>query len=791
MLKSYFQVAWRGLKRDKGYAFINVAGLSVGLAACLVIALFIQHKLSYDRFFEGAEHVFRLIRADLDEGIDNTSMPVGLAPALKEHFPEIEHFVLVQAPGEALFSVENTRLLVERVALASDAFFDVFPHAFLRGNPETALTLPNHIVLTESLAQRLFGREDPVGKIVTYENRTDLRVSGVIKDIPSNTHFRFDAIRSFSKRNRDWWIDVALKWRASARLFTYLRLQNGISAESLEAKVTAFEEANKPDGAFLKDEPPITLQALTRIHLYSKSAPDIAPQSDIRYLFLFGIVGLLILLIACINYINLATARAVRRAREVGIRKVVGASRAQLVRQFLSEALLVSLCASAVALLLVRLVLPLLSELVGQEITSDSAPLWQAVVVLFVVVTLVGMLSGWYPALYLSRFRPTAVLTGRGTGLRAGSATLRKALIVFQFAASLALIISMLTIQKQLDYVKNKRLGFDKEYVVLVHNISGVSSQQDAFKQEILSSPHIMAVSMSPPPDQVVVAQRSIQMQESEELVTLNQAFVDQSYAETLGLRLVAGRFFSGAHSGDSTIAVVLNKTAVRSFNLGETPTGRSFTFGQETYTVVGVVEDFHTASLHEPIIPLVFSLDPPHPSTLLVRIREGSTAAALEHLRTIYERFIPDRPFVFTFMDDRLQTFYQAEQRLARIFGVFTGLAALIACLGLSGLAAFTTARRTKEVGVRKAFGASAIRIVVLLSKDFLLLVLLGLTLAVLPSYLAMARWLEDFAYRVEVGPGLYGVAGVLAMLIVLCAVCYQAIRAARANPVDALRHE
>ena len=791
MLKGYFRVAWRSLKREKGYAFINVAGLSIGLAACLVIALFIQHKLSYDRFFEGNEQVFRLIRADHDAGIDNTSMPIGLAPALKEHFPEIEHFVLVQTQGEALIGLENKRLPVEHVARASDAFFDVFPCTFLRGNPETALTQPNQIVLTESLAQRLFGQEDPVGKIITHENRTDLQVSGVIKDIPPNTHFRFDAIRSFSKRNRDWWIDVELKWRASAGLFTYLRLQDGINPESLQAKITAFEEANKPDAAFLRDEPPITLQALTRIHLYSKAAPDIAPQSDVRYLYLFGVVGLLILLIACINYINLATARAMRRAREVGIKKVMGASRVQLVRQFLSEALLVSLCAGAVALLLVKLALPLVNELVGQEITTGHAPFWQTVIVLFLVVTLVGMLSGSYPALYLSGFRPTEVLTGRGTGLRAGSATLRKALVVFQFAASLALIISLLTVQRQLDYVKNKRLGFDKEHVALVQNISGVSPQQDAFKQELLSSPHIMAVSFSPPPDQVMVAQRSIQMQDSEEPLTLNQAYVDQSYAETLGLRLVAGGFFSGVHASDSTVAVVLNETAARRFGLGETPTGRSLTFGQETYTVVGVVEDFHTASLHEPIIPLVFSLDPPDPSTLLVRIREGSTVSALEHLKTTYERLIPDRPFAFTFLNDRLQTFYQAEQRLARVFGLFTGLAALIACLGLAGLAAFTAMQRTKEIGIRKTFGASAVRIVILLSKDFLLLVLLGLALAVIPSYVAMARWLEDFAYHVEVGPGLYGVAGVLAMLIALCAVSYQAIRASRANPVDALRHE
>jgi len=788
MLKNYLTIALRNLRRHTGYAFINITGLAVGLAACLVIGLFIQHKFSFDRHFDQADRIFRLVHADTAQSQLFGALPGGFAPALKEMFPEIEETALVLSPREAVLRVDNRPVRVEQVVEASPTFFEVFSFPFVQGNPATALEGPNQIVLTRSLAQRLFGREEVVDRSLTYEGDTYL-VTALIEDVPANTHFQFDAAISFSERSRRNWLGSEINWRSfHPSLYTYLRLTDQADPEALQASLRTWLAATQPEEAMLLRNAVLTLEPLPRIHLHSSVAWDIAPQSDMRYLYLFGAIGLLILLIACINYMNLSTARSVRRAREVGLRKVVGAGRGQLIRQFLGESILLSLGALLLALGITALALPWMSRLSGSvlNLTLNGT----ALLALLGIVVLVGVAAGSYPAFLLSAFRPTQVLTGRSPMLRAGGATLRKVLVVFQFTVSLVLIIATLVVKTQMDYVHTKRLGFDTEQVVVLNDTRSVDARREAFRAELLASPRVAAVSLYPPPDAFTTARRQFAHPITGDAVAINEAAVDYDYAETLGFQLVAGRFFSPAFA-DSSAAVVLNETAARLLDLGDEPVGKTFPYGRGTVTVIGVVEDFHTTSLHEPIEPFMMKLAAAPPYNTLVRLQPGATDEALAHLKQVYGRFIPDRPFDFMFLDARLTALYKSEQRVGRIFGLFAALAILIAALGLFGLAAFTAEQRTREIGIRKVLGASVSSIVVLLSKELVALVLAALLVAAPVAYFAMREWLANFAYHVELSWVLFAVAGLAAVGVAFFSVSYQSVQAALSNPVQALRHE
>ena len=794
MLTNYLKIAYRNLVRQKGYAFINVAGLAVGLAACLVIALFVRHELSYDRFHPNADRVYRVVQPAPDGEGGQPRVPPGLAQVVESRFPEVEHATEVNWPRTTLVALGGERNYVDDVVTVDDTFFGVFPFKLLRGNPKTALAGPNRLVLTRSLAGRLFGDQDPMGQVMRIEDEADYTVTGIMEDVPSNAHFSFQALRSLTAKQRTDRYGSDVRWDFFGD-FLYVALHAGSDPEALEDKLMAYAKtADTPE--WVRNQMQLAVQPVTAIHLHSDLSGEIAPQSDVRYLYLFSAIGVLILLIACVNYMNLATARSAGRAREVGMRKVVGAHRGQLVGQFLGEAVLMGLLAMLLAVALAHLAVPLVNRLTGQVLEAGAATDGPGLLVMLGVVLVVSVGSGLYPALLLSRFRPVRMLRGHGSD-KGGGRLLRQVLTTFQFAASAVLIIGTLVVQFQLDYVQNMRLGFDKEHVVTFRS-SHLGEQYPAFKQAAEEHAAIESVTSGPPMGighaNFRTSIGSVEGKKPDEITWLSVLTVDYDYAETMGLHLVAGRSFSRERS-DAGGTVLLSEAATQVLGIADDPIGKTVEINglseEGPPTVIGVVEDAHNVSLHNPVELLAFALEPEGYWTGLARLAPGRTEAGLEALETTWNQFLPARPFAFEFLDDRIEAQYQAEQRLARIFGLFSVLAVFVACLGLFGLVAFTAEQRTKEIGIRKVLGASVASIVALLSKDFLKLVGIAFIIAAPVAYFAMQRWLEDFAYRIDLGVGLCVLAGVIVLLIALGTVCYQAIRAATADPVESLRYE
>jgi len=791
MFRSYLKTALRHLLRQKGYALINIAGLAVGLAVCLVIGAYVRHELSYDRFHPDVDRVYRIIQEGspedkLMQGRPLASLHPGVAWHLESRLPEFQHVTEVSRPARRLFAQDEKQFYIDGVIAADSAFLKVFPFPLVAGNPETVLSAPHQMVVTRSLARELFGDRDPMGQVLRYENEAEYMVAGVIEDVPTNAHFRFDALLSLDEEQRAARYSASPEWYFFGN-FVYVRLADSVDPALLQARLRAIE---KDLGR--ESEPRFMLQPLTSIHL-SQLSNEIAGQGNPTYLYLFSAIGVIILLIACINYMNLSTARFSSRAREVGIRKVVGAHRAQLVGQFLSESLLLVLTAVPLAILLTALSMPYVNKIIEHELRLAPVTNGTGIVGVIVFVLLTGIFAGLYPAFLLSRFRPVLVLKGEVSG--AGSGTLlRKGLVIFQFSASIILLVGTLVVHQQLGYMQHRDLGFDEAHLVRF-NSDALGERFDEFKQALSRYPGIQAVTSGTP---IGITYRNwvkqITDEKTGETVFLNSLNVGYDYAETVGLKLVAGRFFSPEMGADSVQSVVLNEAAVRYLGLGRDPVGQSIKLdvaGEPVMTVIGVVKDFHNETLRQEIQPYFLTLAPGNNWTGLARLAPGDLKVGIAALERTWKEFVPDRPFSFTFLEQDIEALYRSEVKLGKLFGIFAGIAILVACLGLFGLAAFTTERRTKEIGIRKVLGASASSIVTLLSKDFLKLVLIAFVLAAPLAYLAMSRWLEDFAYRIELGPGIFLIAGGLALLLALATVSYQAVKAALADPVTSLRYE
>ena len=796
MLTNYLKIAYRNLQRQKGYAFINVFGLAVGLGVCLTLALYVRHEARYDRFLPNAERVYRLIRESGTHSGFNVAMPPGLAEELRAQAPAFEHVTDVSRPARTPITVGQDALFLDEVVTTDAAFFSVFPHPFLQGNPATALDGPGRIVLTASTAAQLFGDGDPMGRplrVDHYGSFEDFTVTGVIADPPSYTHLRFSALRSLAPGEA--WELEGLQWNYSDGA-VYGTLRPGAEAADAEAQVVALERATNTQ-EWLQDQV-IRLEAATDVHLFSDVAYGLGPRSDVRYLYLFGAIGLLILLIACINYMNLATARSALRAREVGVRKAVGAEERQVAAQFLIEAVLLSLLAAPIALALTSLAAPLVERFIDARITLGFA----GAAGLFGMALAVGLLAGGYPAFYLARLQPTSVLKGRLPGLRRGQVTLRRGLVVAQFAASLVLIVGALVVYAQLRLIQTVNLGFDEELVLTAPTDGLEESDYTAFKEALQARPSVAAVSSGMPLGLGYTYMTVGKEEASGESWSLGIIDVDRDYFEAVGMPVEEGQAFTDAVSAP---AVIVNRSAARRLGSGgvdvavgaTVPThGPSGGVSDDEEAgrgrVTGIVEDFHNATLHESKEePFMFRLtEKPH-RDLLIRLRPGNLTSALADVQATWTQFVPGRPLDVQFLDDRIAAQYRKETRLGQIVLVFAVLAVFVACLGLFGLAAFTAERRTKEIGIRKVLGASVGGIVVLLSKEFVVLVALALAVAGPLGYLAMSRWLEDFAYRVEIGLGLFLMAGGLAILVALATVSYQAVKAALADPVKSLRHE
>lgn len=804
MFRNYLLIAWRNLLRYRTFTAINISGLAIGLATFLAILLYVTDELSFDRFHEKSDRIVRVVFEGTTDGgkINDAHVMPPVAQTLKATFPEVEDATRLRPGGEVRLVKNGQTLQNQRLAYVDSNFFRVFTLPLVSGDASTALNQPHSLVISQKVATLWFGTADPVGQTVLFKDwTTPMQITGVLKDIPEHSHFQSDLFGSMADiadaRSGSW---------MTSEYFTYLVLPKAYNYRQLEAKLPAvvekhlgpqLEQAFRMSYADFRkkgNKLGLYLQPLTDIHLHSHFSYDLTPSGDIRYVYIFGAIAAFMLLIACINFMNLSTASAARRAREVGIRKVLGSDRKELVRQFLFESLLLTGIALVLAALLVDLGLPLFQKLSGKNLRFPlfSSPvnlLWMGVAGL-----VTGLLAGGYPALYLSSFQPVAVLKGRFSGKRGG---LRSGLVVFQFFVSGVLMISTLVVYRQLTFIQEKKLGYDREQVVILPDTWALGNKENSFLNKLRQDSRIVSISRSgflpagPSNNNNFFLSPD---RNPTQLVKTLRYEVDPAYIPTLGLEMTAGRNFSEAFRTDSA-SVILNETAARTFGwkgsaLGHTVVNYPNQGSQITLRVVGIVKDFHFRSLHEPIAPLVMVLAR-NSGPFILKLQAGDPTAVIERLRTEWNAMGVDQPFTYSFLNDRFTATYHAEQQTGIILAIFAGLTIFVASLGLFGLAAFTAQQRTKEIGVRKVLGASVTGIVGLLSRDFLRLVGIGFLVAVPLAWYAMNQWLEGFAYRMHLDVWIFLSAGALSVLVALVTVGYESLRAALANPAQSLKSE
>ncbi|MCI0695559.1 ABC transporter permease [candidate division KSB1 bacterium] len=808
MLKNYLKVALRSLLRQKAYSFINIFGLAVGLACCILIFLFVQHEWSFDAFHQNAGKIFRVIQDEKNAGGERTLsayQPLPLAPALREEFPAITRAVrfipssnVIVKHGEASFS--------ENVLFADSPMFEMFSFQLLQGDPATALQNPNAIVLSEKMAQKYFHNAEPLGQrlALNFGNQfEDFVVTGVAQNAPENSSIRFDFVLPYIKYPA---YESALKRWNSNRTSTFIQLADMHEATALENQFPPFVEkyfgaliqAAQSDGQLTKDADAfqLRLQALTDIHLNPNFANSIEPASNPVYSYILAGIAVLVLLIACFNFMILAVGRSTSRAKEVGIRKVVGAGRVQLLRQFFGEALLLSFIALLLGIGMAELFLPEFNQLAGKNLAITYGGNWAFLLAMLALMLLVGLAAGSYPAIFLSHFQPVAVLKDKinfGGGNR-----LTHALVVIQYALSIFLIAGTLVMMKQMDFLKSQKLGYNEENVVAIRTFTGWNNEGarrlEVFRNALAGRSEIKNVAGTIYSFTRGWSEEGFKSEGVERSAYVYR--VDENYLATLGMELIAGRNFSKVFPADSSNAVIVNEALTKDFGwddaIGRKITGFRNVQGLEEPTVIGVVKNFHFLSLHNEIAPVILHVNPNWPIRyILVKIANAEMPQTLALLRDTWHRISPNAPFEFYFLDEDVENQYRAEMRWGKIVGYASILAIFIACLGLFGLATLTAAKRIKEIGIRKVLGASVAGLAGLLSKDFVKLVLLANLVAWPIAWYAMNKWLQNFAYRTDINWWVFALAGGLAMLIALLTVSTQAIKAALANPVDSLRYE
>jgi putative ABC transport system permease protein len=802
MLKNYLLVAFRNISRQKFYALLNVLGLTVGIAACLFITLYVKDEISYDRFHQHADLIYRV---NLDAKLSAQEIAVAvssppLAPALVSEVPEVESAVRLLSTGNIVVKYGEKSFTQENVFYADSNFFTFFSFPLLEGDAKTVLTEPNKLVLTERSAKKYFGDGNPVGKLLSVGNdTTTFLVAGVAQDAPGNSHFKFDFIlsgESASQFKDPIWMNNYI--------YTYFKINPNASAETVKQKLDdltvkyvgpnverfmgmSLEQFKQQGSRF-----GYTLIPLTDIHLYSTYQAEIEPQGDIQYVYLFSAIAIFILIIACINFMNLATARSTGRAKEVGLRKTLGSLSSHLITQFLAESFLFSLIGAVLAIGVVYIMLPLFNVLAGKELMFYSLWSSELLLVLAGVIVLVGLLAGSYPAFYLTSFNVAEVLKGKvREGMKGG--TIRSGLVVFQFAVSIILIIATTVIFQQMQYVQNKHLGLNRENVLVLSNTGQLGTNAESLKRAIVDQSGVVAASYSNSvPALNTDGASPFRIEGSDEDHLVIRYFTDYDQVETMDFELTEGRFFSREFPTDSS-AIVINEALMRELGWAEAAGKDLFGFnrgGRVPYRIVGVVKDFHFESLRKNVRPMAMFLSPQATNYLSIRFA-GNPRDAVEKLETLWKEYAGNEPFEYTFLDQSFDTLFRSEQRLGNLFTTFTILAILIASLGLIGLAAFTAEKRTKELGIRKVLGASEFSLVNLLSTEFTKLVLIALVLAVFPAWYFASQWLQGFAFRVSLSAWIFVAAGAIALLIALLCVVFQALRTARINPARSLRYE
>jgi putative ABC transport system permease protein len=806
MFRNYLKTTIRNLWRNKTFSAINIFGLAIGIATCLIIMLFVQNELSYDRFNKKADQTVRvLFRGTVNGGkMNEANVMPPVAQTLKADYPEVLEATRLRDYGRPRISYGEKSFRDDAFAYVDSNFFSVFTLPFVTGEAITALSQPNSIVVSQAVAEKYFGSVDPIGKMLDFKSlNTSYKITGVIKNVPVNSHFHFDIFGSMSglaEAKEPSWM--------TSNFYTYLVLPKGYDYKKLEAKLPqAFDKYVSPQ---LQQSMGITmtefrkkgndlglyLQPITDIHLKSDVLFDLSPGGDIRYVYIFGAIAIFMLLIACINFMNLSTAGASKRAKEVGIRKVLGSVKSQLVRQFLTESILLTFTAMLLALVLVKLALPLFNNLSGKELDFNliDNPMLPVVLLVFGLAT--GAFAGSYPAFFLSSFKPITVLKSKfNTGKR--SINLRSGLVVFQFFISITLMVCTAVVYQQLSYIHNKELGYDKHQVLLIGETYLLGKNEEVLRQELAQDTRVISVSTSNflPAGNTNLNNFFLYPENNEnQLVKTLRYDVDYNYIATLGMKIVAGRNFSKEFGTDLS-AVIINENAASAFGWKNNATGHKLTRSDNqgkktTYTVVGVVKDFHFKSLHEPISPLVMTIGD-NSGTIIAKVKTKDIPGLLADIKNKWTAFTSEEPFMYAFLDERFNQTYEKEQKMGMILGIFACLTICVACLGLFGLATFTAEQRTKEIGIRKVLGATVTGVASLLTRDFLKLVFVGFVFATPIAWYIMNRWLQDFAYRIDVEWWVFVLAAVASILITIFSVSFKAIKAAVANPIKSLRTE
>ncbi len=796
MLKNYIKIAFRNIVRNKIYSFINVGGLAIAIATCVLIGLYVSNQESYDSFNVNANRIVRATMVYSISGVKNEVAYTGnkLLPAFERNFPEVESGVRFYDTREIVKYAD--RVFDERHFVYADStFFRVFSFRLLRGNPAQALARPFSVVLTASAARKYFGREDPIGKLLRVDSRHDYTVTGVTQDCPTNSQIKFDLLASFCSlssadpQDQQWW---------NANYFTYLLLRTPQSVNSLRSKIPAYMKTqDKGIGLTGNDYMTFHLQPLERVHLYPRAEGGFEPPGDYRYVMLFSIIGLLVLGIACANYINMTIAKAAERAREVGVRKVVGALRRQLAYQFIGESFITVLMSSSLGLALAEILLPLFDSLSGETLQFSISQTGAMTATFAVIILFVGLLGGGYPAVILSGFQPIKVLKGNFKTSAHGLA-LRKTLIVTQFAVSAALIVSTFIIHAQMGYVLKRNLGFNKNDVAVLPVDGTMAGKIGALKSELLRDSNIRGVTVASRTPVFINSTNQIAYHRKK--IEANQIGVDPDFIETLGVQLIAGSNFTATDtanymSDDSTIvpSIIVNETALS--KLGLTPDNAvgklvAYGIGGRECMIRGVVKDFYFSSMRELIKPLVL-FPGGFIHEMMVRVSSDNLGGTVNYLKRKWNAVYPDRPFELTFLNDDFNRLYASETKTETLFYMFSALAVALGCLGLFGLSAFSAQQRTKEIGVRKALGARPSDIVALLTRDYIPLLVVSNIIAWPLAWYAGRKWLEGFAYRTHITPWIFVFTALFMFAAVLATVSVHAIRAARTNPIRSLRYE
>ncbi len=785
MIKNYIKIALRNLSRHKGYSFINIAGLAIGMACCILILLWVKDELSFDRFHKNADNICRVIQ-DIKFSDHSTTWAITqgpLGPSLKEDFSEIANFTRVTGRRFRLTYGEHS--YDEVLGMADGSIFEMFTFPLIEGDQQTALSDPHSIVLTEEMAKKYFGDEHPIGKVLKADDQYDFLVTGIMEEFPLNSHFRYNFLIPFIfGRELKYTVD---NWRNS-QFSTYVQIQEGIPYQEVVQKISGYLY-EKPT---IEKDAKLNLQPLARIHLYSDYEFD-RTHGDITYVTIFSLIAFFILLIACINFMNLTTARSANRAREVGMRKVAGAYRRDLVRQFFGESILLAFIALIFAVGMVLLLLPVFNELAAKELSFGISGNIQALLVLLGIAILTGIIAGSYPAFFLSAFQPAIVLKGT---LHSGSrgSNFRKVLVVLQFSLTILLIVCTSIVYNQMNFMRNRKLGYHKEYLVYVVLRGDIRQQFDAVKEELLKNPNILDVTSSGTiPTSGYNFSNSLwrwKGQDPDEEILMRASFIDYNYFKTFGMEIVEGRSYSKEYATDPTEALIVNEEAVKVMGM-ESPLGKQLGIGDNQAKIIGVVKNYHFRSLKQEIESLILILNPQNCWALFARLNSEDVSKTIGHMEKVWGQFAPGYPFNYRFMDETIDNLYRSEQQIGTLFRYFSILAIFISCLGLFGLASFMAEQRTKEIGIRKVLGATVSNILLLLSKEFATWVLIANIIAWPVAYYAMNRWLQGYAYRINIALWSFVLAAVFALAIALFSVSYQAVRAATANPADALRYE